>query len=170
MPSSLKLFWLSFAPLLSPLWITFTAQRLFQEIAFQPCPFTAQHRLDWTRSHLWPKAAFCQKANTVMGDADVKDATSISPTTSLPGLCSPGVVLPECRIEAQQTPSGGGSGEGQAEQSWSLAEFVGCPAAPDITQTLRDPPAAPGAVPPARWWESPSGTKGGNLLRGFISL
>lgn len=82
-----------------------------------------------------------------MGDTGVKP-TSIS---SLPGLCSPDVVLPECHTAAQQTPSGGGSGEGQAEQSWNVAEFVGCSAAPDITQTLRDPPAAPGAVPPAPW-------------------
>lgn len=71
------------------------------------------------------------------------------PTTSLPGISSPDMGLPECHIAAHQAPSEGGSGGGQAEQSWSVAEFSGCPAAPDITQMLREPPAAPGSVPPA---------------------
>lgn len=79
MPSSLKLFWLSFVLLLPPLWISFIAQSLLQEIALHHCPFTPQHRLDQTWSHLWPKATFCQRANTIMGDTDVKESTPISP-------------------------------------------------------------------------------------------
>lgn len=159
MPSSLKLFWLLFVPLLPPLWITFTARMLLPEIAFHHGPFTPQHRLDWTES-AWPKATFYQKANAVVGDTDIKEATFISPHDFAPWAVfsrhGPSWV-PHC---SSIGPIWGWlrTGTGWAELEYGRVLW-GCPATPDITQTLRGPPA--------HWWESPRGTKGLKFAKGL---
>lgn len=74
-----------------------------------------------------------------MGDADIKGVTSSRPHSIPPWVCSTGTVLTKCHIAAQLAPSEGGSGQGQAEQSWSGAVLCGGALQHPTSHTLEGP-------------------------------
>lgn len=125
MPSSLKLFRLLFVPLLppseSPLQLGCSCRKLPSTTVFSH-PSTG-----WTEHGAvsGPRQLSGRKQMQSWVTLMLKKQPPSVPTTSLPGLCSPDVVLSECYIAAHQAPSEAGSGQGQAEQSWSVAELCG---------------------------------------------